>query len=305
MSANHSEIPPIFLHGLWRCGSTYIWSKFRMYDDLQCYYEPLHHGLAKITKARIQRDVPDVQEGNRHPALALPYFDEFKDRLGFTGRGVKGFYKALAYDRFWLAPGDNHRGLAVYLRGLIASAQAHNLRPLLGLNRSVLRIGWMKRNFQGTHIFIKRDPREIWWSYKRYQRQGNDTYFTAWLRIVERNSKHPFFEILAQELGFSEMRKGLFEKDKRYYSRILKTLDDAQTYHMVFKIASAAHKEAQRHADLIFDLAACADEVYVRAAEKSFLDQTGCKIDLSDFAPSPLSAEAYSLLDFEKVEQTA
>lgn len=60
---------PIFLHCVWRSGSIYLWSRFRQADSTHCFYEPLHHGLAKLTAARIARADPTVVQANRHPAL--------------------------------------------------------------------------------------------------------------------------------------------------------------------------------------------------------------------------------------------
>jgi hypothetical protein len=91
---------PVFLHGLWRSGSTYLWSRFRMSEAARCFYEPLHHGLARLTAERIAHDTPEKIDGNRHPALSDPYFLEFAPLLGL--RGVRGFRDDLAYDRFAL-----------------------------------------------------------------------------------------------------------------------------------------------------------------------------------------------------------
>ena len=300
-----SEQTSIFLHGMWRCGSTYIWSKFRQDEALRCYYEPLHHGLVKLTAERIARDVPEVLESNRHPSLSLPYFSEFEPLLKSSGRGVGQFKKSLAYDDFILAPSAQHKTLHSYLSFLIEHAGEEGRAPVLGLNRSVLRMGWMKQNFGGTHIFIRRDPRALWWSYKRYQMQGNETYFTAWLRVIDHNRDHAAFRELAERLRLTGGLQKFLQKEKRYYSRVLNSLNDDQTYAMVYRIAQLVVQEAEQYADVALDMSRGDDPAYIQSVAEKIESRTSTQVDFSDFSQKPLAQEASQHVDFNAVEQAA
>src|SRR5262249_21846978 len=46
--------PAVFLHGGWRCGSTYIWSRFRDCAGTLCFYEPFHEILARCTARKVR-----------------------------------------------------------------------------------------------------------------------------------------------------------------------------------------------------------------------------------------------------------
>src|ERR1700752_4779331 len=92
------DLRPVFLHGLWRSGSTYVWSRFRIARGAVCFYEPLHDGLRRLTRERIARDTPHAVNANHHPPMEHPYFAEYAPLIGL--RGVRGYRRRFAYDRF-------------------------------------------------------------------------------------------------------------------------------------------------------------------------------------------------------------
>ena len=190
---------PVFLHGMWRSGSTYLWSRFRAAPNACCFYEPLHHGLSKLTRERIERDTAERISGNRHPSLAEPYFAEFAPLIG--RRGVRDFHRNLAYDRFVMRPGESHPALERYLSGLIGHAAARNRTPVLGFNRTGLRLAWMKDRFDAFNIYIDREPAAIWASYAAEAAKGNHAFFSMWLLVVEKNAGHPLLAPLVERSG--------------------------------------------------------------------------------------------------------
>ena len=186
----------VFLHGLWRSGSTYLWSRFRAVEGTCCFYEPLHHGLAKLTRQRIARDTPEQIGANRHPALAQPYFAEFTGLI--ERRGVRHYHRSLAYDRFILAPGEAHPRLERYVRGLIGHAASRGETAVLGFNRTGLRLAWLKHRFDAFNIHIDREPAAIWASYVVEAAKGNPAFFSMWLAVIEKNAGHPLIAPLAE-----------------------------------------------------------------------------------------------------------
>lgn len=320
---------PIFLHGLWRAGTTYCWSKFRNVSNTYCFYEPLHHGLAKLTPSRIERELYTTYKDNAHPDLDKPYFYEFLPVLNsgvFGKRGVKHFKKSFAYDRFYLSENDTHKELENYIYSLVDFAASEhvlqraenektdllakdapeNIRPVLGFNRTVLRLGWIKKKFPDTcHIFIERNPQDIWSSYQRHHLEGNHTYFMAWLRIILRNQNHPAFlesfkllkgaidktekksisANISPYMVFAQLRKHS-ANNKKYLSSLLEALSEEQTQKMVSQMHKIAKEQAMQHADCIVDIDQLSDAEYKRSIEEEIMRKCSIKVDFSDAKPS-------------------
>ena len=71
---------PIFIHSLFRSGSTYIFNVFRDSEaGYWCYQEPLNEHLLFASDAPEKLLEIDKQTAShlRHPVLKKPYFDEF------------------------------------------------------------------------------------------------------------------------------------------------------------------------------------------------------------------------------------
>ncbi|MEO6339106.1 MAG: hypothetical protein ABIO39_03615 [Caulobacteraceae bacterium] len=251
---------PIFLHGMWRSGSTFIWSRFRALSSACCFYEPLHHGLARLTAGRIKRDTPAVIAGNGHPQLSAPYFAEFEPLL--KARGVEGYRRALAYHRFALEPGASNPDLDRYIGGLLEHADQMGKTAVLGFNRSGLRIGWLRQKFQAYDVLIERDPRQIWWSYVEQARRGNFFFLQKWLFVLECNAEHPLFAPIAERLPLRKGAQRFATDEKTYYRDALERMSPEQTYLMVFYMWLLLAVHALTHCDLVIDLERCADPAY-------------------------------------------
>jgi hypothetical protein len=152
---------PIFLHSLFRSGSTYLFEKFRHTDQFYCYQEPCNEALIDLdTRPDGFLKSPDYDSRMlRHPTLTAPYFYEFhriRDRL----KGL--FRKSFSYDEYFTGSRlpDAQKE---YFDTLIEAAPR---RPLLQFCRSAGRIEALKHEFGGTHIHLWREPRGQWWSYK-------------------------------------------------------------------------------------------------------------------------------------------
>lgn len=152
---------PVFLHSLFRSGSTYLFDKFRRTNQFYCYQEPCNEALIDLDRQPdgfLKR--PDFDSHTlRHPALTEPYFFEFhcvRDRL----QGL--FRKSFSFDEYFTGPRlpDAQRK---YFDALIDAAPR---RPLLQLCRSAGRVEALRNEFEGTHIHLWREPRGQWWSYK-------------------------------------------------------------------------------------------------------------------------------------------
>ncbi len=284
---------PIFLHGLWRSGSTYAWSRFRAAAGTYAYFEQLYPGLARLTAQRAMgEDWQEAVAANRHPALETPYYAEYLPLLG--RRGVRGFHRSFAFDRFVLEAGDTHEPLRLYHAGLIDFARAKSLRPVLGCNRTWLRVPWIREAFGSYDVHVERDPAEIWGSYMRHAQAGTPDYFINLHLILERNAAHP---LIAPMAARSRLRRGpeRLIKPKRFYPAVIAAMPDEARYGMVFYMWALAILAGLSHCDLVLDTGApeqAADaEARVRAAAGLAVDFSAIRRPDAPTQPPPGAAD--------------
>jgi hypothetical protein len=276
---------PVFLHGAWRSGSTYYWSRFRALPETLCFYEPLHHGLAKLTPRRIAHGDDGATAALGHPKLEAPYFTEYAPLI--RGRGVRHYHRALAYERFHLDPSEPHPALRRYVAGLIDHAQALGKRPVLGFNRSCGRVAWLRRRFSAYDIHIDRDPASIWASYAAEQARGNDTFFSLWLRVLEANQAHPVWAPLAERLRpRGPWLRRLTRTRTDHHARIA-AMSAEDSYLLVFYAWLATAPASMAACDLVIDDGLLPVPHYARRIETEIEVRTGLRVDLSEAGVRP------------------
>lgn len=242
----------IFLHGMWRSGSTYVWSRFRELNQTYCYYEPLHPRLGRLHANNIAKDTQDVMEANAHPRMASPYFEEFGPLI--NRRGVRGYCRRLAYHPYVLTQADEDPLLERHISSLIEIACQMGRRPVLGFNRSCLRLAWLRSRFSAWHLYIDRDPLDILGSYCRHVGQGNYDYFTAWMLTIEKNAKYPIFRPLAERISLRLWPLGRLIKPKRYYPMIIDQLSEGEIYFLVHYMWVVCALHSLSYCDEVLDM---------------------------------------------------
>ena len=294
-----SDRRPVFLHGMWRSGTTYVWSRFREAPDVQAYYEPFHHGLDKLTHRRIARDTPEKASANGHPALEKPYFSEFGGLV--RGRGVKGFHRSFAHDRFLMRQADQHPQLQRYVSTLVDHAADAGRRPVLACNRTVMRIGWLRRRFASYDIHIDRDPHGVWRSYMQQMLKGNYSFFTYWMLVFERNAEHPLIAPLAQRLPIRGGRRQLVKNPKDFYRETLERMTPQTSYALVVYAWALASLHALTHSDLVLDMNQLHHAPYAREREQAI--QSGCRLEVSFDEARPLETGPDNIGDRKNLER--
>ena len=291
---------PVFLHGLWRSGTTYVWSRFREAPGTYCYYEPLNPGMRRLRQARLDRDTPELMARRGHPVLARPYFAEYAPLL--TRRGIRGYRPAFAHDRFALTPGEGHDALARYVASLVDHGASQGKVPVLGFNRTGLRVAWLRQRFASCDIHIDRDPLGVWASYRRHMADGNYSFFTFWLTIAERNAAHPVFAPLAARLP----RPGLLERlrlasPKRSYAAALDRMGDEETYLMVVYVWAACALHALGHCDVVIDMGRAGEPGYATDRADAVRAASGLDVRFDELRATS-AAEAEALIPREARE---
>ena len=154
---------PIFIHSLFRAGSTYLFNCFRRSsDDYWCYQEPLNEYLLN---AKQQPDaLLQLHKANathlRHPEIGRPYFYEFFPLAAEIG---ESFLPTFPYEDYFNNSEAESEALSRYLSVLVNGAQG---RPVFQECRSAGRVAAIRACLGGTQIFLWRNPWDQWWSYK-------------------------------------------------------------------------------------------------------------------------------------------
>ncbi|MEP0313263.1 MAG: hypothetical protein ABJL57_03010 [Hyphomonas sp.] len=159
---------PIFVHSLFRSGSTYIFSLFReaqAKDGSRLYtafQEPLHEVACRaIEDPTILLTGAATEDGKsvlRHPELAEPYFKELHD-IYPTWRETLN--ETSVYDGYF--GGSSDAGTAGYFKSLAAGAPR---RAVFQECRTSLRIAPLRERIGGINIHLWRNPWDQWWSLK-------------------------------------------------------------------------------------------------------------------------------------------
>ncbi|MEM8833645.1 MAG: hypothetical protein AAGB32_03785 [Pseudomonadota bacterium] len=274
---SHSQ-RPIFLHGLWRSGSTFIWSEFRKNPNTYCYLEPLHHRFSHLTKKRVFRDTPSVNKGNNHPVMEQPYFFELIPLINF--RGVKNHSSRLAFEKFFLNENDTYPALEKYISTLVDHGHKENKIPVLGFNRTPFRIAWLQKKFPSWNIHLDRHPFDIWCSYETHYQKKNPTFYVHWLRTIEKNQDHPVFSCLKDFITTRTTIEKLLRHPKKFYVSTIPDIPIKDRYLMVFVIWLGTILHALTYADDIFDINNHQKD-YIAQKKQNILDNTGIEVDFT------------------------
>jgi len=200
---------PVFIHSLFRAGSTYLFDKFRKSRQFHCYQEPYHEALIELNSAPERMLAPPgaLSRELRHPQLRAPYFFEFYS-VHQSLRGL--FKKSFSYDGYFSGltlPADQQR----YLHTLIHVAPA---RPMLQLCRSAGRVDAIRNAFGGVHIHLWREPRGQWWSYKV------SSYFDATTKaIYNARQLPPVLDIIRARAKVGEYRDKSVNREIAFHRR--------------------------------------------------------------------------------------
>jgi len=231
---------------MWRTGSTYFWNKLRRQDRYRAYYEPFNEALLRLKPEPNPSHWAEQTRRHRHPDLEAPYFAEY--RLKKRG-GTPDLTPALCYGRFYLEEDEEDRELTGYLRRLSSEAAMAGQKPVFQCSRTLLRSGWLKRNFGGDHLLLLRDPRQVWLSFKS---QGS--YFAgAICLIVSQNRARRALAPLAEQFRLPKINTGRVGADLTSYGKVAEDLG-AGMYGLFHAFYMLTFLYNLRHADLMIDM---------------------------------------------------
>lgn len=262
---------PIFVHSLWRAGSTYIFQAFRRSPaGYWAYQEPVHEA------AHSARNNPDILNGFtsealsplRHPHLDRPYFYELQQVHTVWCHIIE---KRFIYDDYFGA--TSIELLCDYFRALIAAAKG---RPVIQECRTASRLGAIKKTLGGTHLYLWRNPWDQWWSLK-----VNEYFNTACQIILNAHAVPPVILRLRGEVGYTEFHDDNISEEFRHFQQ--RPLSAENSYLVFYTLWCLGLLEGRSHADLMINIDHLSDfGAYRQDVANGFQSIGISEVDLSD-----------------------
>lgn len=291
-------VPNVFLHGGWRCGSTYVWSRFRALQETLSYYEPFNEQLASCTAETILKNTEQTWD-SRHPALAAPYFSEYLPLVGSSG--VCFYDDRFATARYFVGT-QQQLFEQDYLGLLLDVARTKGRHAVLGFSRSLGRVGAIKRSFEGCHVVLIRDPLQQWLSSRSYRETSQTSYFELGpLMILALAKPESPAGAIARWLHLPSLAGDTFRHQFRSLRRHFRTLDDELSYRAFIAVYVLSYMHALLHADLVIDMDLLSrSPSYRQSITAAFQERVGLSPDLSD-CMLPLHATDALPIDADRI----
>ncbi|RFU45955.1 hypothetical protein [Paraburkholderia sp. DHOC27] len=291
----------VFLHTGYRTAGTWLWSCFRQLDTVTAYYEPLHEMLATIDAAKLASSTADSWHSG-HPALDMPYFQEFAhllqpvdgaaDSAASSGSvpGMPGYERRFAVDRFDGATPDGAEQMKAYLNHLIRTAHQQGRVPVFKFCRSLGRLRWFRAAFpEAAHIVVEKNPISQWQSCWQLFAQHRNPHFVAVpLAVLSMNRDVPLvrqtLEALRIELpvmpaplaGAAGEAPATFEACIDFFKDHVQAISPVQAYRGFVAHWLLTLRDAATQADAIFDCdLAARSPAYLASAERWLEELTG------------------------------
>jgi hypothetical protein len=252
---NEAPRSSVFLHTGWRSVGTWAWSRFRTLPNVAAFYEPLHPMLSELTLADISALTPDWTSG--HPALATPYFAEFRPFIREGARGVTGYRKGFGVDRFAPSADADFVGLQRYVQSLCDDSLAREKTPVFKFCRSSGRLPWFKSAFPGAlHAVVLRNPASQFASGWMLHQQWNNAFFVAApFRLLGLNQADPLVRRVVKLFDVQLPSLAMMSPDDYALAceRYVRTVAGDNAYRAFVAVWTLAALRAT-HADLAIDI---------------------------------------------------
>ena len=267
-----------------------MFSVFRRARGYRCYYEPLHERVAWAAEDA-ERLMPEQPESDRlrHPGQNRPYFQELKESWNLWKDAITA---DMVYHGYFSQ--DSQLAGVPFYRSLLES---QGPRPVFSDCRTSGRIGTLKRDLSGRHLFLWRNPWDQWWSYQL------DDYFDVANRIILHAKPLPeaLAKLAEQRQLITGQYDGYSELHDWYRSR---PLDFCDSYTLFYLLWCLALKEGLDHADYLVNI----DSLTASAADaaKTSADLAELGIENLDFSDVHCPLAYYSeqeQAEFEVIEE--
>ena len=272
---------PIFIHSLFRSGSTYLFNVFRRSPlDYWVFQEPLHEmtAFSEEEPLRLLVGFGDAETKlNRHPRLSSGYFQELFDAWPVWKESIS---EEMVYRGYFATTGAEV-GIPFW-QSLINAAKG---RPVFQECRTSSRIKAIKSALGGAHIYLWRNPWDQWWSYKI-----NNYFNTANQLIIHADHPPAPVRLMLQDLKLAKYPQqdvgGAFAF---YYDR---PLTSEQSYLVFYMLWCLALLEGLNNADLLLNIDHLSESTDYQQDTNQKL--SGLQIDGLDFSDCQVPQGYYS-----------
>jgi hypothetical protein len=244
-SIKNNKNTPIFIHSLWRAGSTYVFNVFRRSDyGYWAYKEPIHE-IALNAKNQNNLEVFDEFTSDKlnflnHPYLEKSYFYELQQTFDIWKYFLE---KEIIMDDYF------EKKLSIssenYLRAIIKAAKG---RPVIQECRTSCRIGAIKQNIGGKHIYLWRNPWDQWLSFKA----GEDYSNIACQIILGGSSAPEIIATIKKEISYTEFHDENIAVEFDHFKQ--KKLSPKHSYLVFYTLWCLGLIEGMLHADLMISI---------------------------------------------------
>jgi hypothetical protein len=297
---------PIFIHSLFRTGSTYLWNKFRRIDGYHCYYEPLHPDLKNLSLAKpyVWNSSTQTTELMRHPVLDRNKHAEYQPLLVEGHQGVPFFKDSFSYDEY--CENGQNPDLKRYIDFLIE--HAGDKTPVFKFNRSALRIRWFKENYpSGIHLYLLRDPRDQWASYNNLSPpEVRELFLSTDLLIVSLNRDSAPLKPLTNCVPLIHVHAENAEGALSIYGELLAVYSQKERYLVFYYLWLVSLLENLLFSDLALSIDLLSTDLSYREKLRTIL--ASFQIQAIDFDDAQMKAHATGTLsptEMAEVESNA
>ena len=238
----------VFIHSLFRSGSTYFFNKLRNSGTFTCFYEPLHQDLIALRKKNIHTfwgftPTSEVTTKQNHPKLTAPHFKEYETLFHDNEDTLPFFKKSYAFDEYSEVKSKDFKP---YIDSLISLAKNNQSIPLLQFNRTTLRIDWFQKEYtDALNLVLLRNPKDQFESYLN----RSENIFEIMNLLIIKNSL--LFARLVKKYNLPIFDHSDFQKEKQYYAEVNDSLSLEVKYEIFFTIWIESLIHAVLYADEI------------------------------------------------------
>lgn len=280
MNIESIDKSPIFIHSLFRSGSTYVFNVFRRTAGYWCYQEPLHEitYFSRENPQGLQADQGDEKAKLlRHPNLDQSYFLELIETWPAWRDSVQGRY---IYDAYF-SKNERESGIQFW-KSLIGAAKG---RPVFQECRTSGRIKAIKQALGGSHIYLWRNPWDQWWSYKV------NGYFDTINQLIAHASQPPApLRVMLAALGLPRYESNDLSGSLAFYGE--RPLTSEQSYLIFYMLWCLALKEGGGAADLLLNIDRLSESATYQDEVQTELSRMG--INSISFADSRVPQGIYT-----------
>lgn len=230
----------IFIHSLFRAGSTYFFNVFRRNKRYWCYKEPLHEFVF------LQRNNPlnltknqefEKMKFLRHPNLEQPYFSEL---IKIWPKWKDFILEENIYANYFKSKNLNFD----YWKILIKESKGI---PVIQECRTSCRIGVIKKELGGLHIYLYRNPWDQWESHKI------DPYFDIANQMMINGKQSPkMVSDFLKAINLKTCKDFNLINNFQFYKK--KPLNEKNSYMIFYLLWCLSLKEAVCHADIFLNV---------------------------------------------------